>query len=193
MAKSGMLSKSSELRPSFDVERDSITIGIDLGDRYSYCCVLGGDGRMLTEGRVRTTAEGLAKHFQDIPRTRIAMEVGTHSCWVSRALSEWGHEVIVANARAIQTHYSGEPQERSAGCGGPCRLARVDPKLLSPIQHRDSATYPDVAELNSRDLLVRTRTKLINAVRGMRRLASGCPRSAPNLLHQRHLRSFPNS
>jgi transposase len=38
---------------------------------------------------------------------------------------------------------------------------------LSPIQHRDSATYPDVAELNSRDLLVRTRTKLINAVRGM--------------------------
>src|SRR5581483_5646212 len=47
------------------------------------------------------------------------------------------------------------------------RLARVDPKLLSPIQHRDSATYPDVAELNSRDLLVRTRTKLINAVRGM--------------------------
>src|SRR5581483_6782349 len=102
MAKGGMLSKSSELQASFDVEGESNTIGIDLGDRYSYCCVLRGDGRVLTEGRVRTTADGLAKHFQDLPQTRIAMEVGTHSWWVSRALSEWGHEVIVANPRAVQ-------------------------------------------------------------------------------------------
>ncbi len=29
----------------------------------------------------------------------IALEVGTHSPWVSRLLSRLGHEVIVANAR----------------------------------------------------------------------------------------------
>ncbi|HZQ24942.1 MAG TPA: IS110 family transposase [Terriglobales bacterium] len=167
MAKGGMLSKSSELQASFDVEGESITIGIDLGDRYSYCCVLRGDGRVLTEGRVRTTADGLAKHFQDLPQTRIAMEVGTHSWWVSRALSEWGHEVIVANPRAVQLITAGNRKSDQMDAEVLARLARVDPKLLSPIQDRDSATYPDVAELNSRDLLVRTRTKLINAVRGM--------------------------
>ena len=167
MAKSGMLSKSDELRCNFEVQGESITIGIDLGDRYSYCCVRGVEGRVLTEGRVRTTAEGFAKRFRGIPRTRIAIEVGTHSCWVNRVLSEWGHEVIVANARAIQLISAGHRKSDRLDAEILARLARVDPKLLSPIQHRDESTYPDVAELNARDLLVRTRTKLINAVRGM--------------------------
>src|SRR5450759_4986666 len=33
------------------------------------------------------------------PRMRIALEVGTHSPWVSRLLKELGHEVLVANPR----------------------------------------------------------------------------------------------
>jgi len=47
------------------------------------------------------------------------------------------------------------------------RLARVDPSLLSPISHRSQKLYPDLAKLRARDLLVRSRTKLINAVRGI--------------------------
>jgi transposase len=167
MSKSGMLSKSNELMCSFEIEGEVITIGIDLGDRYSHCCVLGSEGRLLTEGRVRTTQEGLAKHFQNILPTRIAIEAGTHSGWVSRVLSEWGHEVIVANPRALQLISASNRKSDQADAQVLARLARVDPKLLSPIKHRDAATYPDVAELNSRDLLVRTRTKLINAIRGM--------------------------
>jgi transposase len=167
MSKSGMLSKSDELGCSFKVKAEVITIGIDLGDRYSHCCVLGSEGRLLTEGRVRTTPEGLAKHFQNIPPTRIAIEAGTHSCWINRVLSDWGHEVIVANPRAVQLISASNRKSDQADAEVLARLARVDPKLLSPIQHRDTATYPDVAELNSRDLLVRTRTKLINAIRGM--------------------------
>jgi len=120
MAKGGMLSKSSELRPSFDVERDSITIGIDLGDRYSYCCVLRGDGQVLTEGRVRTTAEGLAKHFQNIPQTRIAMEVGTHSLLGQSRFIRMGARSHCGEPPSDPTYHCGEPQERSAGCRGPC-------------------------------------------------------------------------
>jgi hypothetical protein len=34
--------------------------------------------------------------------TRIALETGMHSPWVSRLLSELGHEVIVAHARNVR-------------------------------------------------------------------------------------------
>lgn len=57
MAKSGMLARSKDLQ-SFLVTSAHITIGIDLGDRFSQCCVLGADGRILTEGRVMSTPEG---------------------------------------------------------------------------------------------------------------------------------------
>ena len=47
------------------------------------------------------------------------------------------------------------------------RLARVDPKLLSPIAHRKQEIYPDIIQLKARDLLVKNRTRLMNAVRGV--------------------------
>lgn len=86
MARSGMLSRMPKLQHSYDVAAEAITIGIDLGDRCSYCCLLGGNGEVLTEGEVRTIREGLARHFQGLPRTCIAIEVGTHWLWVNRLL-----------------------------------------------------------------------------------------------------------
>ena len=101
MAKN-MLANSEELRCNFPAARQTATIGIDLGDRYSHCCFLGSDGIVLSEGRVRTTPEAMANHFKDLPSTRIAIEVGAA-----------------------------------------------------------------IAQLRARDLLVRARTRLINAVRGI--------------------------
>jgi hypothetical protein len=46
------------------------------------------------------------------------------------------------------------------------RFARVDPKLLSPIAHRDRATRADLGMLRSRSALVAARTQLVNHVRG---------------------------
>lgn len=46
------------------------------------------------------------------------------------------------------------------------RLARVDPKLLKPIQHRGPEAQVALSALRARDSLVRTRTLLINHVRG---------------------------
>jgi len=64
----------------------------------AHCCVLGPDGKILTEGRLRSTTEAMARHFK-IFRLRASHEVGTHSRWVSQLLGQWGHEVIVANPR----------------------------------------------------------------------------------------------
>ena len=64
MAKNGTLAKSQELQPSYQTTTEQITIGIDLGDRFSHSCVLGPDGKILTEGRLRSTPETMARHFR---------------------------------------------------------------------------------------------------------------------------------
>jgi hypothetical protein len=37
-----------------------------------------------------------------LPRGRVALQTGMHSPWVSRLLSELGHEVILAHARKVR-------------------------------------------------------------------------------------------
>src|SRR6202158_68319 len=79
--------------------QQKLTIGLDLGDRNSWYCVVDEAGQIQLEQRVRTTAKALQEVFGTMPRSRIALEIGTHSPWISRLLSELGHEVIVANLR----------------------------------------------------------------------------------------------
>jgi transposase len=79
-----------------------LTIGLDLGDRSSCYCVLDETGDVLLEQRVSTTPKAIEEIFGAMPRSRIALETGTHSPWVSRLLKELGHETIVAHARSVR-------------------------------------------------------------------------------------------
>jgi hypothetical protein len=55
------------------------TIGMDLGDRWSRYCVVGRNGEIVEEDRVRTTMERLDQRFGKMQATRIIVEAGTHS------------------------------------------------------------------------------------------------------------------
>ena len=81
-----------------------LTVGIDLGDEWSHCCFLGEEGEIVEECRVKTTREAVKSRFGELKLAVIALEVGTHSRWVSQMLSEFGHEVIVANAGIASDH-----------------------------------------------------------------------------------------
>src|ERR1017187_1565923 len=70
-----------------------LTIGLDLGDRSSWYCVLDEAGEVLLEQRLATTPKAMKEVFGGMPRSRIALETGMHSPWISRLLSELGHEV----------------------------------------------------------------------------------------------------
>jgi hypothetical protein len=66
-----------------------LTAGFDLGDKYSYLCLLETDtGKVVEEGRLRTTPEALKLRFDSEQQMRVAIEAGAHSPWVSRALKE---------------------------------------------------------------------------------------------------------
>ena len=84
------------------VEGRRLTVGLDLGDRSSWYCVLDEAGEVLLERKLATTPKAMKEVFGGMPRSRIALETGMHSPWVSRLLSELGHEVIVAHARNVR-------------------------------------------------------------------------------------------
>ena len=75
------------------------TVGLDLGDRWSWYCVLDEHGEVVLEHKLSTTQKAVREAFGAMPQSRVALETGTHSPWVSRLLKELGHEMIVAQAR----------------------------------------------------------------------------------------------
>src|SRR5438270_4724832 len=79
-----------------------LTVGLDLGDRSSRYCVLDEAGKVQLEQRLSTTPKAMREVFGTMPRSRIDLETGMHSPWVSRLLSELGHEVIVAHERNVR-------------------------------------------------------------------------------------------
>ena len=85
-----------------NISQQKLTIGLDLGDCNSWYCVLDEAGGIQLEQRARTTAKALQEMFGTMPRSRVALEIGAHSPWISRLLRQWGHEVIVANARKVR-------------------------------------------------------------------------------------------
>src|SRR2546422_3412753 len=51
-----------------------LTIGLDLGDRSSWYCVLDATGEVVLEQRLSTTAKAMKEVFRTMPRSRIALE-----------------------------------------------------------------------------------------------------------------------
>ncbi|MCP5071255.1 MAG: IS110 family transposase [bacterium] len=140
--------------------------GCDLGDRKSHMCALGGTGEVLGRSTVATTKNGFTRFFGGERAVRVVIEAGTHSPWVSALLEDLGHEVIVANPRNVRLISQNKSKSDRVDAELLARLARVDVKLLSPIQHRGARAREDLAMVRARSELVETRTKLINHVRG---------------------------
>jgi Transposase len=115
-----------------------LTIGLDLGDRWSFYCVLDEAGKILLEQKVATTPEAMKQTFGKIPRSLIAIETGTHSPWVSRLLTELGHEVIVAHAQKVELITKSNRKDDRHDARTLARLARIDPELLGPVRHRSA-------------------------------------------------------
>jgi transposase len=152
---------------SRNISQQKLTIGLDLGDRHCWYCVVDEAGQIQLEQRVRTNAKALQEVFGSMARSRIALEIGTHSPWISRLLSELGHEVIVANARKVRLIGESRKKDDRLDAQTLARLARLDPKLLYPVKHRSVQAQADLTLIRARAGLVRARTGLVNAARGL--------------------------
>jgi transposase len=148
-------------------KRHQLTIGLDLGDRWSRYCVLNEVGDIVLERKLTTTPEAMKQVFGKMQRSRIALETGAHSPWVSRLLTALGHEVIVAHARNVRLIGESRRKDDRIDARTLARLARVDPQLLSPVQHRSAQAQIHLTQIRARAELVKARTALVNSARGL--------------------------
>jgi transposase len=172
-----------------------MTAGLDLGDKYSYLCLIDQEGgEVMEEGRLRTTPEAFRRRFASEQPMRIAIETGTHSPWVSRLLEECGHEVLVANARKLRFIYANKRKTDQIDAENLARLARVDPKLLYPLKHRGEESQAHMALIRSREALVSARTQLVNHVRGTVKSFGGrLPKGPARSFHNRAPEHVPEA
>jgi transposase len=171
------------------------TAGLDLGDRYSYLCLIDQpSGEVLEEGRLRTSPEAFLRRFASERPMRIAIEAGTHSPWASRVLEECGHEVLVANARKLRLIYANKQKTDQIDAENLARLARLDPKLLHPVAHRGEDSQAHMAIIRSRQALVDCRTQLVNHVRGaVKSFGARLPKCPARSFHKRAPEHIPEA
>lgn len=164
--KRGAVASLTELELCQLAATQKLTIGIDIGDQSSRYCVLDQAGEVVSEGKLPTTKAGF-ELFTKMAEARIAIEVGTHSLWISHHLKKMGHDVIVANPRKVRLISDGARKNDRIDARHLARLARVDPELLFPIQHRGEAAQTELQVIRARAELMTVRTAMINSARGL--------------------------
>lgn len=141
------------------------TIGMDLGDKSHTVCVLDSAGDVVLRKDIVNTKESLVKFFKNYKGMLVAVEAGTHSPWISRALEALGCEVLVGNSRKLRAIWAAKDKSDAHDAEMLARIARVDRQLLYPIYHRGIEAQQDLAILKARDALVSVRSTLVNHVR----------------------------
>lgn len=146
--------------------QSGLTVGLDVGDKYCHICVLDEAAEIVDEGRVPATKTALTRRLSALKPSLVAIEVGTHSRWLSQLIEEQGHTCLIANAYAA-SRFAGERKNDKIDAESLAREARSDPQKLKPISHRGESAAADLAVVHSRDILVRARSMLILRVRGL--------------------------
>jgi len=145
-----------------------MTVGVDVSDKHTYFCCVDQAGEVVRQAKVPTTDAGIRKALSKVKApARVVLEAGTHSPWMSRLIESLGHETIVADPRRLKIISQSATKNDWNDAELLARLGRADLKLLKPIFHRTERAAADLRVLKVRGALVKSRTLLINSVRGL--------------------------
>jgi len=169
-----------------------ITIGMDMGDKNHQVCVLDEEGKEIRSETIPNTKEGVTRFFKKYPGALVAMEAGTHTGWVSRVLEELGCTVLIGNPRKLKAIWMNTHKSDVRDAEMLARIARVDQKLLHPIHHRGEEAQMALETIKARDILVRTRSDLVNHVRSAVKGVGGrLPQSSTEAFHHKMASKIP--
>jgi transposase len=162
---------------------------IDLHLRHSQIRIVDGEGRVVRDQRVVTSAERFVAVFSGHGAMRILLETGTESEWVAQALEAAGHEVIVADPNYAPMY--GELRRRvKTDRRDVAALAEANRRGWYRTTHRVSAAQRERRQvLRSRRVLVQMRSGTIALIRSLLRqsgyrLAPGSSAVVPRRLGQ---------
>ncbi len=148
-------------------QQEKVTIGLDLGDKWTYYCVLHGKAEILDRGRVRTRKSELEKLLRQYAEAEVGMETGTHCGWVSRTVRDCGHEAVVGHAKELKKRYSGDNKNDWKDAESIARILRLDRTLFHAVQLRSAEEQADLSVIRGRAALVEARSQLVSTVRSL--------------------------
>ncbi len=137
------------------------------GNRTTHVCVLDDGRRVVHRGHCATRRDAVLRTLQPDAGARVILEAGSQSTWLSAALREQGFAVQVADPRRVALISKDPRKTDRRDAEMLARLGSGCPELLGQVHHRDERTQADLSVLRARDLVVRTRTRVIQPVRGL--------------------------
>ena len=79
---------TAALKATKNFSQPKLTIGLNLGDRSSWYCLLDEVGDVLQEQKLSTTPKAMREMFGKMPHCRIALETGTNFPWLHTTPSQ---------------------------------------------------------------------------------------------------------
>ena len=158
-------------------------VAIDLGSKESQVCVRRANGEIVRE--LQHPTRKLGELMREWERSRVVLETSAEAFRVADQALAAGHEVRVVAATLVKTLGVGargiKTDQRDARV-----LSEVSSRIDLPSVHIPSELSRQLkSSCGSREVLVATRTKLVNNVRGWIRaelwkIRSGAPASFPD-------------
>jgi transposase len=142
-------------------------IGLDLGKKSVQVTVLSADATVLARFKVASKRKAIHDAFEKVDTCRVVMEVGGTSPWVSRLLSDLGFDVMVVAASTLKDIFGTRQKNDKNDADSLAAIALKCPELLRRVTHRNEDQQRHKAQLVLRDGMVRSRTLLVNEVRGV--------------------------
>ena len=146
------------------------SIGIDVGDKTSRICVMtkaGGQRRIVEELTVPTTREGFSGGLADKDRSwPVTFETGVHCRWMKEHIAAMGFRVYVANPAKLKLLTESDAKNDRNDARALARYTLADVGMLHPVFLRPDSHQRMIRLLEAWQVLVRTRTKIINELRG---------------------------
>ena len=144
-------------------------IGLDVSDEKITTFIIKGQNSNGILATIDNSPDALLKFVAPLRNAfnlKVAMETGTDSPWMSKFLESEGCDVVVGHARKIKAIWGDTNKCDERDAETLCRMLRADSKMLHPVKHCSEENRADLAIIKARDVLVRTRTSLINHIRG---------------------------
>ena len=150
-------------------KQEKIYFGLDISQKNIEIFALKGE-KGVPFGKILNNQKSLNDFFDKVPfpskTITVALETGTHSAWISHCLEQRGYEVIVAHARDLAFIYKGDKKSDRIDAEKLARVARADKKLLHPVRLMSKTRQEALLAIKARDLLMKERTCIVNAIRG---------------------------
>jgi len=141
-------------------------IGMDMGDKNHKVVALAADGQVVERVEIACTPEAVREYLQRSPGAVLAIETGTHCRWVSALGAETGHEVLVGNARKLRSIWQSSRKNDWHDAEQLARLVRADRALFHVVKLRSEEAQALLRMVKARDILVRSRSGIVNMIRG---------------------------